>query len=366
MKSRFVSFVLCVVGFSVAAVAGEQGRGAPQAPLVAVGKVGESENVEVRRYTGRVTSSAEVQLVARVSGELLRVGFNEGDMVERGQVLYELDPVRYEAAVMNAEAKIKEAEARRSYAEISFSRNDELFKKKATTKDSRDSAESEFDATQAAVLSAQATLITARDDLKNTKILAPIRGKIGTTSFTEGNYLTPSSGVIATVIQLDPLRVNFSMSNRDFLSMFGNEAGLKENAEVRLKLADGSLYPLVGAVEYIDNHVNTRTDTLQVSVRFENPDLVLVPGSSLEVLLYHRNGTSLPAVVPSAVMHDSKSAYVYVLDDDNRVERRVVELGTGTASLQLIKSGLEPGERIVIDGTHKARPGSVVDVDFRG
>ena len=345
---------------------GESSPPAPPAPVVAVGTVGSSRNVEVRRYTGHVTTTAEVHLVARVSGELLQVGFKEGDLVKEGQVLYDLDPVRYEAAVKSAEAKIKEAEARLAYAEISYGRSAELYGKKAVTKDHRDSAESEYNAGQAALMNAEALLITARDDLKNTKITAPITGKIGTTKYTRGNYLTPSSGIVATIVQIDPLRVNFTMSNRDFLSMFGNEQGLKENADIRLTLANGDMYPLTGTVDYIDNKANPRTDTLQIYVSFDNPDSVLVPGSSLQVILSHRAGANLPSVTPSAVMHDAKTAYVYVLDEENRVERRDVRLGYGTADQQLIEAGVHSGERIIIDGTHKVRHGSIVTAKTTG
>ena len=357
---------LAVCAFVLATACAWAGMGAMPAPFVTVGAVGEADNIEIKRYTGQVTSSSQVNLVARVSGELLRLGFEEGEIVDEGQTLFELDPVRYEALVKSVEAKIAETEARLAYAEISYNRANELYTKKAGTKDSMDESRSSFDASQAALLAAKAELITARDDLKNTRIIAPIRGKIGITSFTEGNYITPSSGVIATIVQMDPLRVSFSMSNRDFLSMFGSEENLKKNADIRLRLADDRMYPLSGTVEFIDNHANTRTDTVQIYVKFDNPDGVLLPGGTVQVLLTRRDGTKLPSVAPSAVMHDSKAAYVYVVDSDNKIERRDVELGPGTTENQLIRSGLKPGELVVIDGTHKARPGSVIEPDFQG
>lgn len=336
------------------------------APFVTVGKVSEAESIETKRYTGHITHHASVNLVARVSGELLRLGFKEGDNVRQGQVLFELDPVRYEAAVKNAEAKVAESKARLAYAEISFNRNQALFEKKATSKDVMDSAESEQDAVRAALAAAEATLITNKDDLKNTVIVAPITGKIGVATFTEGNYITPSSGNIATIIQLDPLRVGFAMSNRDFLSMFGNEEKLKENALIRLRLADDSIYEREGKVEFIDNQAHQRTDSIQVYASFENPDGKLIPGSTVTVLLSRRTGERLPAVLPSAIMHDAKAPYVYVVDGNNRVERRNVELGAYTNRTQIVKSGIKTGEFIVVDGTHKAMPGMIIEPDYVG
>lgn len=345
------------------AAAGE-GPGRPPA-FVAVGLVTEADGIEIKRYTGHVTTSSSVNLVARVSGELLRLGFNEGGLVEKGQLLYELDDTTYEADVRNLEARIAQAEAKLVYAEISHGRASELFGKSAGTKDSMDSAESEYKAARAALLSAQAELITAKDNLRNTRIIAPISGKIGVTNYTEGNYLTPNSGVIANIVQMDPLRISFSMSNRDYLAMFGTEQNLKDKALLRLRLADDSEYDMEGKVEFINNQANQKTDAIQVFASFENPDGKLIPGSTITVLLSRANGGRVPAVVPSAVMHDSKTAYVYVVDDQNKIDRRDVTLGYGTAHLQSVKSGLRPGEMVVVDGMHKTMPGAVIEPDFQ-
>lgn len=368
MSRRIVITTLCFLAMTGATLhSGENSPGfAAPAAFVTVGKVTETENVETRRYTGHVTSSASVSLIARVSGELLGLGFEEGDFVHRGQVLAELDSVRYEADVKNIEAKIAESKARLSYAAISYNRNAELFEKKAISKDAMDSSESEHEAYKAALLAAEAQLITARDDLKNTRIVAPIDGKIGVTNFTAGNYLTPSSGVIATIIQVDPLRVSFAISSRDFLAMFGTVDRLKANADIRLRLADDSIYEYGGSVEFIDNQANLRTDTVQVYAKFENPDGKLIPGATVTVLLSRRNGGYVPAVAPSAIMHDEQSAYVYVVDGENKVERRDVELGAAKTGLQLISSGLRTGELVVTDGMHKTMPGAVIEPDYQG
>lgn len=366
MKLRTMTTALAVcaaVLFGTVAMAGEGPARSPA--FVTVGMVTEADGVEVKRYTGHVTTSSSVNLVPRVSGELVRLGFNEGELVERGQVLYELDSITYEADVRNLEAKIAQAEAKLAYAEISHDRAVELFDKKAGTKDSMDAAESEYKAAKAALLSAQAELITAKDNLKNTRIIAPISGKIGVTSYTEGNYLTPNSGVMATIVQIDPLRISFSMSNRDYLAIFGTEQNLKEKALLRLRLADDSEYDIEGKVEFINNQANQKTDAIQVFASFDNPEGKLIPGSTVTVLLSRLSGDKVPAVLPSAVMHDSKSAYVYVVDDQYKVERRNVELGYATNQSQSVKAGLQAGELVVVDGMHKTMPGATIEPDFR-
>ena len=362
---------LFIAGFLFLAAAGlsageRGGPGAAPAAFVTVGHVTEAPNVETKRYTGHVASSSSVNLVARVSGELLKLGFKEGDYVQKGQVLFELDPIRYEAEVKNIEAKIAENKARLVYAELSHKRSVELFQQKAASKDSMDSTESEYNAVKAALMASEAQLVTTKDDLENTRIIAPINGKIGVAQYTEGNYLTPNSGTIATIIQIDPLRVNFSMSNRDFLSMFGNERVLKEKARIRLRLADDRIYEEEGQVEFVDNRANQSTDSIQIYAAFANPDGKLIPGSTVTVLLSRQNGVRLPAVTPSAVMHDAQGAYIYIVDGENKVERRDVVLGSMSGQLQLLQAGAQPGETIVTDGMHKTMPGAVIRPDIQG
>ena len=333
--------------------------------LVASGIVQEVENMEVRRYTGQVISPATVALTARVSGELLEVGFKEGDFVKKGQLLYRLDNVRYVAAVRGAEAKIEEYKARVLYAKNNFERTNTLFEKQVSTQDEMESARAEYQASEAALLAAQADLILAQDDLKNTRIVAPIDGRIGVNNYTVGNYIAQSSGTLAEIVQLDPVRVKFSLSNRDLLTNFGDEAGLRADSEIHVKMADGREYEVSGTIEFVDNSVNRRTDSVQVFVLFGNARHRLIPGSTLTVLVARKSGgAKFAAVVPSAVMHDSQGAYVYVLDAENTVARRDIVLGgtDGKGHFQLVKEGLKPGERVIVDGTHKALPGAQVNV----
>ncbi|MCD8141054.1 MAG: efflux RND transporter periplasmic adaptor subunit [Planctomycetaceae bacterium] len=362
---RFIPVVLACLGIpAYAAHAAEMDGMAMPAPFVAVARATVTDAVDVKRYTGHISTTSSVDLVARVSGELLRVGFEEGDLVTEGQVLYELDDTRYQAEVKNAEARIAESEAKLAYARQRHDRAKNLYDSRADTREAFDSAESEFKAFQAALLAAEAQLISVRDDLKNTRIIAPITGKIGVTAYTRGNYLTPNSGVIATIVQVDPLRVSFAMSNKDYLALFGSEAELKARSLIQLRLADGSVYEHEGRIKFLDNQASQKTDAIRVFAEFDNPDGKLVPGSAVTVLLARRNGGTHTAVMPSAVMHDAGSAYVYVLGDDNQAERRDIVLGFATGGLQTVLSGLEPGEIVVVDGTHKVVPGSPIEPDY--
>lgn len=346
MKRISLFLLLLVSAFAFA----QQGM---PAPTVEAMSVSEKQAFQSRRYTGLLVSPSSVSLVARVSGEMMSQGFEEGDFVKAGQLLYQLDDVRYSALVRVAEANIARCKANARYSESNYNRIKNLFEKEAATEDAKEAALMNFESDKANLASAEASLITANDDLKNTKILAPISGKIGLTKYTVGNYLTPSSGVLATIVQVDPIRVTFSISNRDFLELFGSEKSFRENASIRIRLADGSIYDQQGTFDFLNNEANRTTDTLAFYVSFPNAEQKLVPGSSVTVLLSKNLSENYIAVLPSAIMADNASPYVWVLADDNTAHRRNVVLGPSDGEIQLITSGLSAGEKVIIEGTHK-------------
>ena len=328
--------------------------------VVGVAEVEDVANVQSRRYTGQVVAQALVNVTPRVSGEILKLGFNDGDYVKKGQMLYTIEKTQYEAAVKQAEASIAEIKANLEYAQSSYDRNERLYEVNAASKDAMENTKSALDALKAAQAAAEATLVTAKDNLKYTTITAAIDGLVGVTKYTAGNYVTPSSGPILTIIQMKPIRVRFSISTADFLSGYGSLTALKENGEVSLKLADGSEYASGGKIEFLNNEANVKTDAVQVYASFPNDELRLIPGSTVTVTLSKKLAAKMPAVPPSAVMHDAQTSFVYVVGDGNKIERRVVELGDMTKTHQLIKSGLKAGEKVVYQGTHKVMPGDEV------
>lgn len=318
----------------------------------------EVRDVQERNYPGRVVAVAQVNLTARVSGEILEVGFRNGEVVKAGQLLYRLDSVKYEAAVKNAEAKVAEYQARIAYAQRNYDRNRLLSESQAVSRDTLENAQSELKAYQAALAAAEADLAAAKDDLFHCRILSPIDGKIGTNNYTVGNYVTGSSGTLATLVQTMPIRIRFSISNRDFLDMFGGRTkNICAGGEVALTLADGSAFPEKGKIEYVDNSADESTDTMRVFALVDNKNRVLKPGGTIGVTLKNTAGSGKPAVPPSAVRQDVMGAFVWVVDADNTARKRYVVRGRVTQDLQLIESGLKVGERIVVEGTHKVRAG---------
>ena len=357
MNLRYANVIAC--GW-VALVSGLFAAGTPLKVPVAQVEMGIDK--QVKMYPGRVVPVAQVNVIPQVSGEILEVGFENGAIVKKGDLLYRLDPVKYEAAVKNAEAKVAECKAALGYAELSYSRHQKLVETRAVSLDAADNALSTRDSALAALAAAQADLTSARDDLRHCRIVAPIAGKLGTTQFTAGNYLQKGQGTLVTLIQAAPIRVRFSISNAEFLEMFGGKASaLQADGIVSLTLADGRDYMEDGQVEYVDNASDDQTDTIQVFALFPNKDRILRPGGTVSVTLQSRKGVRKMAVPPSAVMQDMHGSCVWVVKKDRTVERRYIVRNTTENDTQFVSSGLKVGETVLADGVHKVTKRSVIE-----
>ena len=323
--------------------------------------IGEVKTIPVfqeRAYPGRVVAIQRVDVIPQVSGEILEVLFENGQIVKEGDVLYKLDPVKYEAAVKNAESKVVECRANVNYAELSYERHKKLVNTRAVSLDAVDNALSLRDSSRAAYAAAQADLISARDDLAHCTIKAPISGKIGTTEKTRGNYVTAGVGTLVSLVQTTPIRVSFSIANRDFIQMFQAKLkNLRENSKIMLTLSDGSVYREQGEVEYYENVADEQTDTIRVYVKFQNATRILKVGTSVGVTLSSSTGVESPVIPPTALLQDIQGPYVWVVDKDGIASRRTIARGDLKGDWLVVEKGLKPGEKIVIQGAHKVRKG---------
>ena len=315
-----------------------------------------------RRYPGRVVPVAEVKIVPQVSGEIIEVAFANGANVKKGDLLYRIDPVKYEAAVMNAESKVAELKANLVYAEKSAVRHTDLIQTRAVSQDAHDSALAHRDAARAALATAEAALISARDDLKHCRIVAPITGRVGTTAYTEGNYVTKGGGVLVSLVQTTPIRVTFAIANNDYHDRFRSDSRrIAEDALVALRFMAGESDFATGRVEYVENVSDAQTDTTDVYALFENDQGVLKSGQTVMATLLSAKGTPRAAVPPNAVVQDMQGAFVWVLDKDGVPSKRYVVRGPIVDRRQIVLSGLKVGERFVADGTHRVKAGVRVE-----
>ena len=233
-------------------------------PTVGTVAAAERNYNPTRNYNGRITSPEIVSVIPQVSGTIVEVAFKEGSMVKKGDLLYRIDDVKYNAAVASAKAAEAQAQATLDYSEKTFERTKKLFEKKVSSVDDFDAATSKLSAAKAALDAAKAALVSAEDNLRHCRIVSPIDGKIGVNAATLGNFVSTASGPLTTIVGQNPLRLSFSMSSRDFLGTYGGENGLRNRFKVAIRLADDSLYPHLGEIDFISNTANPSTDTITI------------------------------------------------------------------------------------------------------
>ena len=329
--------------------------------VLPVAEVVERPDYRQKVYPGRIVAIQKVEVVPQVSGEILEVCFQDGSQVQVGDALYRIDPVKYEAAVKNAESKLTETKASVKYAELSYDRHKKLLETRAVSLDAVDNALSLRDSSRAAYAAAQAELVAAKDDLAHCTIVAPISGKLGTTLKTKGNYVNKGAETLVTLVQQDPIRVRFSMSNRELLELFrGKWSTSRENAVVDLTLADGETQVTGGMAEYMENAADEATDTVRIFAKFDNPQKLLKVGGTVTVTVSSKTGVMRPAIPPTAILQDTQGPYVWALDAEGRAARRTVARGDLVGDFVFVEKGLKVGERIVADGAHRVHKGDVV------
>lgn len=357
---------LSLVALMLPAGAGAQKRKAGPPPLVKVYKVVLADLNPPAEYVGHVEAIQQVDLRARVEGFIEKVGFREGEMVKAGRLLYRIEPAPYEARVRARRAQVAQAEAELEKSSRRLRRLKAARVESVRATDIDNAVAAELFA-RGRLAEAQADLVRAELDLAYTRIQAPISGRLGRTAFTRGNLVNLASGPLARIVQLDPIRVRYPVSENDLaaLQQALHDAGRGRKSPLlvpRLRLADGSLYSLAGRIDLVDNRVDPETGTISVWARFANPDGLLLPGLYATVLVRKKAPQPRPVIPEMAILIDRKGRSVMVVDDRNRVEKRHIEIGPTAAGRVAVTSGLKVGERVIVEGLQKVRPGATVRV----
>ena len=350
-----VATLFCVVE---ATAAGPQQA---QAPSVRVAEVTTVDRSEPKSYVGTIVADETVDIVARVSGTLEKADFKEGSMVKAGEPLFEIEDTVYDANVRSAKSVLAQMEAEYAYAQKEYDRYLKLIETQATAQTTYDSSLRTLKTYEAKIEEAKAALILAENDLSYTKISSPIDGRIGLKVFSEGNYITPEKGTLATIVRYNPIKIQFSMSEADFFRHFGFGSDKQGQSELEIVRADGRKFDQTPQLDFIDNQVESETGTMMLRFKADNPEMELIPGGYVTVKFTKKFEKPYPAVNVSALMTDGKDHFVYVLDNDNKVEKRKVVVGNQIYDQQIILSGLEAGERVIVGGLHKVTPGGTVN-----
>ncbi|PWW35244.1 membrane fusion protein (multidrug efflux system) [Idiomarina loihiensis] len=319
---------------------------------------------------GRTAAYRVAQVRPQVSGVLLKRTFEEGAFVEKGQQLYQIDPAVYEAELASAEAEVESAKAVLRSSELRYKRFQELLEENAVSQDEFDSAEATFYQNKAAVSVAEAQLKNASINLEYTKVNAPINGVIGRSNFTEGALLTASqTEPLVTINQLDPIYVDINQSSKQFMELQADiksgriQANEKGNAPVRLKL-NGLDYDQKGELLFSEVSVDEDTGAILLRAEFPNPDKTLYPGMFVRAEVSEGTINSAIKVPQAAVTRDPRGRpYVMLVNDDKKVEQRMITTERAVGSSWLVSEGLKEGDTVVTSGLQKIRPGASVTID---
>jgi membrane fusion protein (multidrug efflux system) len=335
-------------------------------PAVTVEVVRSQDVAQSTEFMGRVEPINAVDIRARVEGFLQRVAFREGQDVHRGDLLFVIEQTSYQSAVLNAQAQLARSQATLRNAEETLARAQQLRSTGAGTQAALDQALAARDAASADVQASTAALQTAQLNLSYTQVSSPIDGRIGVSTYTEGNLVGPTSNPLARVVQINPIRVVFSISDRDLLSV-RQEAGNAPREEIyrrfvpTLRLPTGTQYPQSGTVEFINNEIDPATGTIPVRASFPNPQDLLLPGDYVTVMIRPAKAKPRLIVPLAAVQQDRNGKFVLVVGPDNRTTERRIEANTQLDQSWVVDGGLQEGETLVVEGAQNVRPGMVVN-----
>ena len=329
------------------------------APVVGVEKPVEVKEGEPKSYVGVLKASERVSVTAQVAGKIWKQNFREGGRVEKGQTLFEIEDTVYKANLATAKANLKRLEAQLALAEKEVVRYKKALEKKGVSENDYDRAVNSRDMTLADIETAKARIALAENDMVYTKVLSPISGTVGETKIRVGNNVSPQTGELVSIVQSDPIDIQFALSESDFYRSFDGRT-LKGNVRLEVRRADGEAVDRKISVDFVDNQVDRATDTIMVQLVADNADGMLVPGGYAKVLLTEKFEPAKIAVKVSAVMFEGEKRFVYVVGDNDVAERREIKTGVQIGDLQLVESGLSADERVIVTGIHKVIAGQAV------
>ncbi|ACI20674.1 efflux RND transporter periplasmic adaptor subunit [Thermodesulfovibrio yellowstonii] len=346
----------------------EKKKPMPQIPEVSVIKIDTEEILLTTELPGRTSPYKIAEIRPQVSGIILKRYFTEGSNVKAGEVLYQIDPAQYKAAYDNAKAALSRAEANLQSVKAKYERYQELIKVNAISKQEFDDVKAQYEQTLSEIEALKAQVRNAQINLGYTKITAPISGRIGKSNVTEGALVTAYQAQELTRIQqLDPIYVDIPQSTKELRELEKRlEQGRlkyagKEQNKVKLILEDGTDYPLEGTLQFKDVTVDPTTGSVTLRAIFPNPKGILLPGMFVRAVI--REGINKKAIlVPQQVVfRDTKgNPFVYIVDKENKVQIRPIQVDRTIGDRWLVSEGLEVGEQVVIEGVQRIMPGAQV------
>jgi multidrug efflux system membrane fusion protein len=353
--ARLLPLLLAAALATACSSSASDGAETMPAPEVSVARVLEREVRQWDDFTGRVVAVETVELRPRVSGYVQRVAFEEGQLVRKGDLLFEIDPRPYRAALARAEAELARARSEARLAAAQDERARALVEARAISREEFETRSAASAQGNAAVRAAEAAVAAARLDLEFTQVRAPVDGRAGRAMVTVGNLAQADATVLTTVVSQDPVHVYFEADEQTWLRYSRDAAAGRGDGErkVRVGLAGEEGLPHEGTLDFIDNRVDPATGTIRARAVLRNPDGLFTPGLFARVQLEDARETTALLVDDKAVLTDQDRKYVYVLGEDNTAQRRDVELGRVIDGLRVVHSGLSTEDRVIVSGVQR-------------
>lgn len=305
---------------------------------------------------GRIQSVSRIDIVARVSGYLTKSYFKEGDVVKKGQILFEIEPQEYQLAANKAKANLDNAQAQLIYYEKQLTRAKELVKQDYIAKAKYDEVLAQRDSYKAQVSMYRSAYQDALRNLSYTRVKAPVDGQVGMIKVTVGNYVTAQSGALTTLNSVDPIYVTFPLDAKNYTELLRIDKASAVNRNVDLYFSTGSKYEFSGIQNFHDNNVDPTTGSILMRATFPNPKGMLINGNYATVYIYSKEKENVPVVPQIAVLENPQYKYVYKIDEKGLPQIQKIETFGQDGKDWVVKSGLKAGDRVIVLGIQGVIP----------
>lgn len=335
-----------------------------QDPFVSVQGLSRKDVSHKKKFIAEVEAINSVEIIPQIAGYLEEVRFKDGAFVNEGEVLFVIEQEKFKVAVQTAEADLERAKSDLITMENEFKRQQQLFKDKFISTSGLEDAENKLNQASAFLKQAQANLTLAQINLGYTEIKAPISGYIGKVLVSKGNYVSPAVPSLARIVQTDPIRIGFSVSDKERLTFLNNLDTNTENVRFEIAYPDGTTEEVAVENIFSGNEMNPLTATIPVYIDYKNPNKKLLPGNYVDILVTVGDKKEVLVVPLVALAQDVNGTYAMVVGENNIVSQRYLELGQMTGDVREVKDGLSETDKVIVQGLQKVQAGSKVKPIF--